>query len=312
MIFKEPKKLLTVLPTEKPHVSYSELFDWVSCSFRHKLKYIDKIQLDKGSIHTIYGQVAHDALENRINFRKGLLSEVEPVSTYKKQFTDDFVKFLKEEIVFPKTLEGRKEKTKLLKMFKAFRETFGSICDNVLDWLDIHFENDWIPVDAEVQIYEPISEQENGFFFKGFIDLVIKVPKYSGRGKNRKKVEGEYVYFILDWKSTEWGWTKANKESHIKQVQLLCYKNYFSKIKGIPLEDISCGWILVKRKPKKGELPFELIPVTSTIKKVDEAVFLVRQMITSLLKELYFKNHRECYYCAYRTSGHCDISKVQT
>ena len=32
-------------PTGKPHVSYSEVRCWKECPFRHKLSYIDKIDL---------------------------------------------------------------------------------------------------------------------------------------------------------------------------------------------------------------------------------------------------------------------------
>jgi len=298
-----PEKIrLPLLSTGKPHISYSEYSDWDSCLYRHKLKYIDLIQLDSDSIHTIYGQVIHKALEERINLIKGLISEVNTpkywVDVFQKQFKEYFEKT---------TFKNQEEIKKVLDLEKRFVTTFQDILEGVTEWLNSQFES-WEPVEVEVQIYEPITQNEAEGYFKGFIDLVIRTPKFIGRGATKQRVEGEYIYWVLDWKTTDWGWTRYNKESFKKQVQLLCYKNYYSKIKNIPLEDIKCAWILVKRKPKKGEIPFELVLVSSTEKKVEEAIFVMRTMVTSLYRKLYLKNYKECLYCVYRPTGHCSLT----
>lgn len=310
IINEDGKVKLPVLSTGKPHISYSEFSDWYSCAFRHKLKYIDKIQLESDSVHTIYGQVIHDALEERILFEKKQIEAITPSEVWSEKFKAVFEAFMKEKFAIDESLKEDKrklealleEKAKVEKLGERFAPTFTDILDKTMEWLNTEFGDAWEPIEAEVEIYEPLSEQAREGFFKGFIDLVIRTPKYN---RAKKPIPGKFVYWILDWKTTDWGWTKQNKLSFKKQAQLLSYKNYFSKIKNIPLDDIQCGWILVKRKPKKGEMPFELVKVPSSEEKVKEAIFLMRTMINFLHLELYFKNYEECLYCVYRPTGHC-------
>lgn len=298
---EDGKQSLPLLPTGKPHTSYSEYSDWDACGLRHKLKHIDKIYLDSGSIHTIYGQIMHDALEERINHKKGLVEELTPPEVWAQRFMDDFNSYF-EQAVFRDEEDKKKVKT----LASKFVATFDNPINSVIDWLDTQFP-EWEPVHAEIQIYEPLSLNPKEGYFKGFIDLVIKAPKYNNKGKNRKKIPNEFVYFVLDWKTTEWGWTTWVKNNLRKQTQLLLYKNYYAKIANIPLDEISVGWILVKRKPKKGELPFELIIVPSPEEKVKNAVLMARQMVTLMNKQLYFKNYNECLYCTFRTTEHCTL-----
>ena len=64
----EDFEILDLLPTGKQHVSYSEIAEWMDCSWRHKLKHVDKIDDgDRGSIHTEFGQVIHNGMELYFN-----------------------------------------------------------------------------------------------------------------------------------------------------------------------------------------------------------------------------------------------------
>jgi hypothetical protein len=306
----QPKFQLKVLSTGKSHISYSELADWVSCQYKHKLKHVDKLGFDNGSIHTIFGQVVHDALEERVNHRKGLHESVQSPDFWRDKFSDDYFAFLLNEnysaeqkiILFG----SDKEKDKTIELYGKFIKTFDNILQNVIEWLDINFP-EWELIDAEVQIFEPISDDQKDISFKGFIDLIIRTPKFVTRKGVQVKVPNKYVYWILDWKTTDWGWRRAQKESHIKQIQLLFYKHYFCLKNNIDIKEANVGWILVKRSPKKGELPFELITFPSTKKKIEEAIFIARQMISALNLKYYFKNWNECFYCVYRGTDHCRV-----
>lgn len=302
----EEKVRLPLLATGKPHISYSEFSDWYSCQRRHKLKYIDKIHLDSISIHTIFGQVIHNALEERINFKKELISEINEPEFWRKEFIKEYNEFYAERFK-PELLKDNallaEEQVKTDELFKNFIPTFENILETVIEWLDTTFPDGWEPVDAEVEIYQPIMGKDIEGYFKGFIDLVIKVPKYN---KNKTKVS--YVYWILDWKTTEWGWRKADKSSFKKQAQLLSYKQFYSTIKNIPISDIKCGWILVKRKPKKGELPYELVTVPSSEAKIKEANDKLRTMLLAMEKKMFYKNFSECLYCVYRPTDHCSYT----
>ena len=54
-------------PTGKPHISYSEVRCWKECPYRHKLKYIDKIDMFKPSPYLDFGTNVHEGCESFIN-----------------------------------------------------------------------------------------------------------------------------------------------------------------------------------------------------------------------------------------------------
>ena len=56
-----------VFPTNKPHVSYSEIRNWKECPYRHKLIYIDKLVKDEPSPYLSYGTALHAAVEDFLN-----------------------------------------------------------------------------------------------------------------------------------------------------------------------------------------------------------------------------------------------------
>ena len=58
-----PDTSLIKFPTNKPHVSYSEVRCWKECPWRHKLLYIDKIGVNEPSPYLSYGTAVHDGLE---------------------------------------------------------------------------------------------------------------------------------------------------------------------------------------------------------------------------------------------------------
>src|SRR5690348_365947 len=64
------EKKFELLPTGKSHISFSEVRDWKDCSFRHKLKYIKKIDLGKPGPLLDFGTAVHASCENFLKTRK--------------------------------------------------------------------------------------------------------------------------------------------------------------------------------------------------------------------------------------------------
>ena len=72
--------------------------------------------------------------------------------------------------------------------------------DDVPSFLDKTFPG-WEPVSAEEMLYEEIPGKD--MLFKGFIDVIIKVPRKNGTWK----------YWILDWKTSKsYGWDRRKKQ----------------------------------------------------------------------------------------------------
>lgn len=282
-----------LLPTGRQHISYSELHDWIDCQWRHKLKYIDKITLDTESIHTLYGQHIHSAVESYVVQPK---EDRKPIDT--KRFVDEW-----HNKQIPEFLERMKAagNDKRIKEYtdnkKEFDESFEMIFEVIPSWLDETFP-DWTIHGAELKLYESV-ERFNNRFFKGFIDCVIKVPK--------KKKPEEFDYHILDWKSTSWGWSFDKKTAFTKQMQLVLYKHFFARLQSVPMKDIKCAFVLLKRKPPKAnpKAHCELVSVSVGPVTESKALEYVERMFMHLKKGLYNKNRSSCTYCNYKNTEHC-------
>lgn len=261
-------------PTNKPHISYSEISDWMDCSYRHKLKHVDKIDLFDQSIHTVFGKVVHDSCE-------GFLETKDMVPG------DEAVKMFKENM--------RELPEKDQEKVEEFAAELPDMIGQVPGWLDEQFPG-WETVSAEEKLYEQIEKHEY-LSFKGFIDAVIKVPKKRGKGLE---------YWILDWKTTGWGWKTEQKRSFQKQLQLVLYKHFFCQLKGVDLKDVKCGFVLIKRSRPSNGNRLELVPVSVGPKAVDKALVTMHSMINQVKSGRTMKNRRSCEpFCPYKCTKYC-------
>ena len=66
-----------------PHISYSELKDWVHCAFYHKLTRVDKIDGFKGNAYTAFGTAIHSVCEKKL-----LKEEIDDEEFFVSNFAD--------------------------------------------------------------------------------------------------------------------------------------------------------------------------------------------------------------------------------
>ena len=152
-------------------------------------------------------------------------------------------------------------------------------------------------VGIEIPITGPIVEGYDKVTMKGFIDLVL----YD---KVLKK------YLIYDIKTSTRGWSDYEKKDQVKLNQILLYKKFFSKLKGIPESDIDVQFFIVRRKinenlefaPKRVQ---EFIPANGT-KKVNDAFEDIQNFVKECftpegdyIEKRYFKNTDKCKFCPY-------------
>lgn len=290
-----------LFPTKKPHVSYSEIFDWIECSYRHKLKHIEKIAIDNGpTIHTEFGQVVHDAMEDYIS---------QPFDNRK---TIDASKYIaKFHTIMQPLLQASEDREVLQKDIDTFSSQMPAILIDAPKWLDEQFPG-WVSIGAEHKLYESIEGQN--IKFKGFIDAVLSVPK---RRKLRKKkdddspedkyevIEGKFDTYILDWKTTSWGWPAKRKQDFNKQLQIMLYKHFYCTYAGLDLKDAKCGFVLLKRTPSKKARPCELVMVSVGPKAAEKAIFTLNNMINQVKQRRIIKNKYACMWCRYKHTEHC-------
>ena len=262
-----------VLPTGKMHVSFSEVKLWKECSYRHNLVHIKKIDLSKPSTVLDFGTAVHSACEKYL-----LTREMDPnvaMLAMEKAWAEK------------STIEGFTPES----LEKAKAEAL-QILVEVPAFLDREFPG-WEVVDAEHALYEPVEGHPHAF--KGFIDGVIKC-----KGKR-----GEDLYWVLDWKTTARGWFRDKRSDDMVKAQLALYKNYWcQKNPHVPMKDVRCGFVLLKKAAKPGE-HCELFSVSLGEVPIKRSLKVVSNMITSVKRGIALKNRDACTWCEYKDTEHC-------
>lgn len=271
------KPIFEIPTTNKLHISYSEISTWLECAFRHRLKYIDNINLDGPSEHTEFGQVIHDALEQYLK------TKVMPnYADIKTQFN---------ELLLKVTLKNPLNE-------KEWHDTIEPILEQAKVFLEETFPG-WEYVAAEYELLEDIEDQKRKF--KGFIDGIIKVPKKPRKGSKGPAPEG-FDYYLIDWKTTGWGWSLDKKIDPNKTLQLVLYKYFWSKKMNVDISEIKCGFVLLKRTAK---VKCEFVSVSVGEKSMQKGIDTINTMLGYIKKGFFPKNRSSCTYCVYKGTKYC-------
>jgi hypothetical protein len=166
-----------------------------------------------------------------------------------------------------------------------------AILTEVPNWLDSTFP-DWEFVDAEHLLYEGLPNHPHAF--KGYIDAVIRVPGPKGK----------MLTWLIDWKTTSWGWALHKKSDEMVKNQLILYKNFWcNKTKTDP-KQVRCAFVLLKRTAKDG-CRCELLTVSVGDVTTGRALKVLNNMVTSVKRGIALKNRSSCQYCDYKGTEWC-------
>lgn len=269
---EKPAPAYVNLPTGKPHVSFSEIRDWKECGYRHKLKHVQKIDLGKPGPFMDFGTAVHSACE------KFLRTRVMDAAIATDAIRKSWEKNAGIEGFEPEKLQG------------FLNEADGILAD-VPSWLEETFPG-WVFIDAEHLLYEPIEGQEQAF--KGFIDGVISC----------KGPRGNDLVWLLDWKTTSWGWDVRKKGDDLVRAQLVLYKNFWSTKTDTDPKVVRCGFVLLKRSAKPGK-HCELVTASVGDVTTGRSLTVVNNMLSSVKKGIALKNRNSCQYCDYHNTEFC-------
>lgn len=262
------------LSTGKPHVSFSEMTDWAKCPFRHKLIHIDKVLPEEPSPQMAMGSAVHAGCEHFLRTRE---VDVRPVL---ERMASDWNRN-KDHVRYKWFTEQ--------KLNESMEVATGILLD-IPQFLDTTFPG-WTFHEAEEQLYEPLPNHP-GQFFKGFIDGVIQVP-----GKKD-------LTWIIDWKTTTWGWDTDKKRDAMTRNQLVLYKSFWSRKHSVEMKTIRSGFVLLKKLGKPGAF-CELVPVSVGDTSSERALKTVDNMVNSIKKGLFLKNRTSCGQCEFKNTVHC-------
>ena len=274
-----------LFPNGKKHISFSEVKQWKECSYRHKLVYIDKIDMFNDSPYLHFGTAVHEGCETLITTgevdRDGILSVMKE-SWQKAGFENpDW---------YSKQPGWYKHQP-----VEEWERWANSMWDEVSTFLNETFPG-WECFNAEEQLYEEIENLDKELKFKGFIDAVFKVPKKKGKG---------FEYWIVDWKTAgAYGWRRDKKQDLGMTAQLILYKHFWAKKHNIDLKDVRCAFILLKRGAKPGKV-CDIVNVSVGPKTHAKGVKLMRSMIKSVRRGMFLKNRHSCKFCPYEGTEHC-------
>jgi hypothetical protein len=254
-----------------PHISYSELKDWVHCAFYHKLTRVDKIDGFKGNAFTAFGTAVHSVCE------KKLLQE---------EVGDDY--FIQQ---FEECLEKLDDDIEIdQKLVEAMREQGKKLLPEIQAALDDYF-GEYEVLAVELPLFEPIEGEDN-FQFKGYIDAIVATPD----GK----------VHIFDWKTCSWGWDARRKNDKMTTYQLTLYKHFFAQKTDADPKSIETHFALLKRTAKNNKVEF--FRVTSGPKKTKNALKMLNMAIYNIKNKRYIKNRLSCtagYGCKFYRTKHC-------
>lgn len=260
-----------LLPTGKPHVSFSEIREWDDCSWRHKIKHVMHIDLSKPSPIPGSGTAVHASCEDYLKTR--VMKPEIAIAELQKLFAEN-------------AGAAGFEEEKL----QGYIDSAIGVLAEVPAWLDENFPN-WEYVDAEHMLYEGIEGQPHAF--KGFIDGIIQCDG----------AKGKRVTWLIDWKFT--GFWSADKKSDPKvTAQLIYYKHFWATKTATPMKDVRCGFVLLKRSGKPGTR-IELVPVSVGDVSVGKSLKVINNMLSSMKKGLAFKNKQACTYCDFKKTEWC-------
>ena len=266
------KPLFENLPTGKPHVSFSEMRDWKDCSYRHKLKYVMKIDLGKPGPLLDFGTAVHASCEDYLKTR-----------VMKPEIATAMIRKVWAKNAHIQGFEANS--------IERYCKEAEDILADVPAWFEETFPG-WEFVDAEHYLYEAIDGKPHAF--KGFIDGIIRC-----KGPRNKTLT-----WLLDWKTTGWGWTADKKGDPMVCAQLVLYKNFWSSKTGTDPKDVRCGFILLKRSAKKDK-HCELVTTSVGEVTTGRSLKVINNMLSSVKKGIAIKNRAACTFCDYYNTPHC-------
>lgn len=250
------------------YISFSELKDWKFCPFYRKLTREDGLAGFKGNEFTTFGTAIHTACEKMM-----LKEDIVPIDFFLQEF-DKEVSSLDKDVDIDASLVDQ------------MKDQASNILPFVMDAVEKEFGNYQV-ISTEERLMVPIEDHE--FYFKGFIDLVIKTED----GK----------YHIIDWKTCSWGWDARKRSDPMVTYQLTLYKKYFAIKHGIDPNEIETHFILLKRTAKKDNV--ELVSVSSGNVKTRNATNLLLMAIKNIKSGKSMKNRLSCRKCQFYKTEHC-------
>ena len=283
-------------------ISYSQMSMFRSCPKKWSLQYKEGNYISEPSIHAVFGTALHETLQHyltvfyevsgaeadRIDIEAYLQDRLGEV--YRKEYEAN------KKVHFSDPIELREfyeDGLEILKFFKKKKSGYFS-------------KKNWHLVGCEVPINLAPHPQRKNIIYKGYLDLVL----YNELTNTIK---------IIDIKTSTRGWNDKAKKDETKQFQLILYKQYFSQIYNIPVDNIEIEFFITRRKvwegAEYGQKRIQLFSPASGKIKLGKAT----KAVTEFIEEVFDENGKyrdesfaarpsrdNCLYCPFNKKEFCD------
>jgi len=261
------------------HISFSELNQYRDCGHKHLLEKYLKLAISPTSIHLIFGNSIHSAIEVGIRDKMDVEKRVAHFNhLFRKEMMDNMM--------------GTKDYLDL--------ENFAKQGENILRLLSTEkILQKYDLIGVEMSLYENLFKN---FHFKGFIDLILK-DKKTGR------------ILIIDWKTSGEQWdVQKKKKNKVFMAQMRLYKYFYARKFNVKIEEIDCKYIVLnrlknKKCPELGFGDLQPVEIFSTDDDIMEAVKLVADTLRDIHLNKEFKKAKfekgkvgNCFFCPYKTN----------
>jgi hypothetical protein len=272
----------------KVHISFSEFSKYQSCGHRHLIEKYLKLVGEETSIHLIFGNSIHKAIELGIKEKS---SVQERVLNFREDFSREMHNNLKNSPDFNELDNYLNQGENIIKTLST---------EKILEKYNI--------IGVELPLYEKIYSI---FHFKGFIDLILQDKK-----TNR--------YVIVDWKTSGEAWDVSKKKKDITfMAQMRLYKYFFARKQGVSFDEIDCKYVVLnrlksKKCPELGYGEIQSVEIFSDVNDIESSLTVVAETMEKIHIQNHFpkakfeKKTGNCFFCPYKNNfAMCDSDPNQ-
>ena len=258
------------------HISYSEFTKYAECGHRHLIeKYLTLVPTTT-SIHLIFGNSIHAAIEAGLKTKCDLEKRI---SLFKEQFVKEMMDNLKDSPEFRELDSFVEQGENILRLLST---------EKILQKYEL--------VGVEEPLYEKFFKD---FYFKGFIDLIVK-----HRDSDK--------YLILDWKTSGEAWdVSKKKKEQVFMAQMRFYKYFYGTKFNIPFDKIECKYVVLnrlksKKLPDLGFGDLQPVEIFSTEKEINESLDLIKTIVDKIHNKKIFEKAKllnkkgACFFCPFK------------
>ena len=270
------------------HISFSELTQFRECGHKHLIEKYLKLAVSPTSIHLIFGNSIHSALEAGIRDKLDLSARI---MHFKLLFTKEMMDKMSDTTEIKELDNFITQGENILKQIST---------EKILEKYDL--------IGVEMDLYENLYLN---FHFKGFIDLIL-------RDKETKRV------LIIDYKTSGeiWDVSKKKKDKTF-MAQMRLYKYFYARKLDEKIENVDCKYIVLnrlksKKDPSAGFGSIQPVEIQSTEKDIVDAVTMVAETLRDIHINKNFQkakligNVKNCFFCPYKNNLNlCDSNTEQ-